>query len=271
VRQQTIKNEVQLAGVGVHTGKPCRVTLRPADEDSGRFFLGPTKERLAAHHQNLCGSAYQTVLGNTHFQVQTPEHLLAAAFILNIDNLAIHVDGPELPIMDGSAQPWLQVLLNAGVREQNKLARMANVVPATVEQNGGTFAIHPSENLVIEVTIDFPHPAIGRQTDTFQNSDLRFKLAPAQTFGFLKDLPKLRDLGLAKGATLENTLVYNENDLQNPQKRRFTNEPLHHKALDIIGDIALLNQRISATVKAHKPSHALTHAWLRKQFSCSET
>ena len=270
-RQRTLKRTVHCSGVGVHTGAHCTVRLEAAAIDSGRSFISSKGKVLPAHFDRLCGSAYQTVIGNDSFRVQTPEHLLAAAMLLDIDNLHIHIDGPEVPIFDGSALPWIQLFHKAGIHTQDAPAQYASVGAHSLSMNESTLSVEPSDALSLRVSVDFPHPAIGYQQAFFAHSELLHQLAPAQTFGFKADLPKLKAIGLAHGADLSNTLVYDSHALINPQKRRFVQEPLHHKALDIIGDFSLLNQRIRADITAHRPSHALNQQWLKAHALIQET
>ena len=270
-KQRSLKRAVYCSGVGVHTGAPCQIRLEPAPVHSGRFFLSPQGDKLAAQVQHLCGSAYQTVLGSDTFQVQTPEHLLAAAFLLDIDNLAIHIDGPEVPILDGSALPWVQLMRSAGIVEQSATAAYAPIKRQELREGQSSILIVPSSALSLTVSIDFNHPDIGAQSAHFKPESLLHQLAPAQTFGFKADLPKLQAMGLARGANLKNTLVYDYERLINPHKKRFSQEALHHKALDILGDLSLLNQRIHAHITAHRPSHALNQAWLKRQELIQET
>ena len=222
-------------------------------------------EKLPAHWCFLCGSAYQTVIRQNKFEVQTPEHLLAAAMLLNIDNLIIHIDGPEIPILDGSAWPWVQKIRSAGITTQDALAYYASIQPQHITMGQSRLDVEPSDSLSLTVSIEFKHPAIGHQSATFKGTDLLFQLAPAQTFGFKSDLPKLKQMGLAKGASLKNTLVYDQHGLINTQKIRYRNEALRHKALDIIGDFSLLNQRVRADINCHRPSHSLNQHWLKAQ------
>lgn len=202
--------------------------------------------------------------------VQTPEHLLAAAYLMEIDNLIIRIDGPEVPILDGSALPWVCAFRRAGLQIQPEKAKVFVPDHTHIELGESLFTIHSAKSLTLDVTIDFNHPKIGYLQNTFEAKDHLRELAPAQTFGFLSDLPRLQSLNLAKGANLVNTLVFDKTSLKNPHKQRFINEPLHHKALDIIGDISLLNRRLKARISSFCPSHALTHSWLKKLDRISE-
>ena len=268
--QQTIASSIRLSGIGVHSGEMAHITLCPAPTNTGRIFVSTTDAQLPASHLNLLGSNLQTTLGNTHFLVQTPEHLLAAAYLMKIDNLIIRIDGPEVPILDGSALPWVCALQRAGLQKQTEQAQLFVPEPTHIELGNSLFTVQSSKSLILDVTIDFDHPKIGRLQNTFEEEDQLRELAPAQTFGFLSDLPRLKNLNLAKGADLLNTLVFDETNLKNPNKQRFINEALHHKALDIIGDISLLNRRVKARISSFCPSHALTHSWLQKLDRISE-
>ena len=258
MRQHTIKRSVTLEGVGLHSGKPARVTLSPAPADTGIVFRAGT-DRIAAVPESVVNSHYATTIGKNGTRVQTVEHLMAAAAGLGIDNLEVEVDGPEIPALDGSAKPFVTLLAAAG-RNQQSARRRPLVLPSPIRVGGERRWIHvfPSTTFRVSYTLDVDHPAIGTQVLSWTpGSERSFAddVAPARTYGFLKDLGIMRKKGLARGGSLDNAVVLANRGPLNGL--RYRDEFVRHKILDLIGDLALLGRPILAHVVARNGGHTL--------------
>ncbi len=261
-KQRTIAREAKLDGVGVHSGQAASLTLRAAPVDHGVRFrrtdLTDTPE-VEASLENVVGTELGTSLGRGEARVLTVEHLMSALLALGVDNVMVDLDGPEIPIRDGSFQDYFRAIEGAGLKEQKADARVVTVhSPVSVSGDGGeSYVATPSEGLRISATIDFAHPAIGRMFGSMRADTEEFRawIAPARTFGFKADAEALHARGLALGASLENTVVLDEEGVMNGELR-FPDEFLRHKVGDVIGDLALLGSRIDAHIVAERPSHA---------------
>jgi UDP-3-O-[3-hydroxymyristoyl] N-acetylglucosamine deacetylase/3-hydroxyacyl-[acyl-carrier-protein] dehydratase len=275
--QQTIGAETTLEGVGLHTGEATRVTLRPADPATGLRFRRVDLEgapEISVDLDHVESTEMGTSLGTGDVRARTVEHLLGAVAALQIDNLQVDLEGPEVPILDGSFRPFCEALRAAGPVDQEVPARvMTFTQPFEVNgPNGGHYVCTPADELRISATIEFDHPLIRRQFASFPADGATFEteLAPARTFGFLRWAEELRSRGLALGASLENTIVLNEEGLEGGELR-FPDEFVRHKIGDVIGDLALVGARVRAHVVAQRPSHAgnlatareLVKAWRR--------
>jgi len=258
VRQHTIKKEVTLEGVGLHSGKPARITLGPAPEGTGVVFR-VAGDRIAARPESVINSHWATTIGKNGTRIQTVEHLLAAAAGLGIDNLDVQVEGPEIPAADGSAKPFVALLAAAG-RAQQSAKRRALTLPSPIRVGSGGrwIRVFPSASFRISYTLDNDHPAIGLQVLSWTAASERAfadDLAPARTYGFLKDLGLMRKNGLARGGSLDNAVVIGNRAPLN--RLRYRDEFVRHKILDLIGDLALLGAPILAHVIARNAGHAL--------------
>jgi len=258
MRQQTIRRPVTLEGVGLHSGKQARVTLSPAPEDTGIVFRAGA-DRIAAVPQSVVNSHYATTIGRNGTRVQTVEHLMAAAAGLGIDNLEGEVDGPGIPAMDGSAKPFVTLLAAAGRSQQSARRRPLTLpYPIRVGSGGRWIHIFPSTTFRISYTLDVDHPAIGTQVLSWTAATERAfvdDVAPARTYGFLKDLGLMRKNGLARGGSLDNAVVLANRGPLNGL--RYRDEFVRHKILDLIGDLALLGRPILAHVVARNGGHTL--------------
>lgn len=260
--QRTIKNPVSCSGIGLHSGKPVHMTLLPAETDRGIVFvrtdLGRSEVKAAA--ANTAATNHATTLRNGRASIQTVEHLLAALSGLGISNLIIEIDGGEAPIMDGSAGPFLRVIVDAGIRTQNKVQPVLKVTrPLFLKDGDKEIAIWPSETPGISCFIDFDHPLVHEQSMSYTGSEENFirEVADARTFGFLKDVEALQASGLALGGSLENAVVLDGETVLNKEGLRFGDEFVRHKVLDIIGDLALAGMPIIGHVVARKSGHSL--------------
>jgi UDP-3-O-[3-hydroxymyristoyl] N-acetylglucosamine deacetylase len=261
MHQRTIRKAVGFEGVGLHSGKPTRVTLAPAPPNSGiTFRVAGHGEPIPAAPESVVNSHYATTIGRNGTRIQTIEHLMAAAAGLGIDNLEVLVDGVEIPAVDGSAKPLVALLASAGRAEQSAPRRRI-VVPYPIRVGGGGrwIQIIPSDTFRISYTLDNDHPAIGTQAITCAPSERMFveEFAPARTYGFLRDLGVMRKNGLARGASLENAIGVGKRGVLNGL--RFRDEFVRHKVLDLIGDLALLGRPIVGHVIARNAGHALNH------------
>lgn len=271
-RQTTLRNSVTLSGIGVHAGAPASIALHPADPGTGIVFVrlgadgGPNRE-IAAHVRSVHSTEFQTVLGDRSGPVcATAEHVLAALLGLGIDNALIEIDGPEVPIMDGSAEPFVEAILRAGIADLAAPRRFLKVLkPIRVASGRAQGELRPYDHgFRLETEIDFAHPLIGRQTIAFDLDPLIFRrdVARARTFGFMSDVAKLWSAGYALGASFENTLVLSEDRVLNPEGLRFADEFVRHKALDAIGDLALAGAPLLAAYRSVCGGHKLNHAVL---------
>jgi UDP-3-O-[3-hydroxymyristoyl] N-acetylglucosamine deacetylase len=258
MHQRTIRRPVSLEGVGLHSGRPARVTLRPAPPNTGIVFHVPGHEPIPATPESVVDSHYATTVGRNGTRIQTVEHLLAAAAGLGIDNLVVDVEGPEIPAADGSAKPFVALLAAAGRVEQSAPRRPV-VVPYPIRVGSGPrwIEIVPAETFRVSYTLDNDHPAIGTQALSCAPTERMFveDFAPARTYGFLKDLGVLRKKGLARGASLENAIGIGKRGVLNGL--RYRDEFVRHKILDLIGDLALLGRPIAGHVIARNAGHAL--------------
>ena len=266
--QTTLSRTVSVAGVGLHSGRQVRATLRPAPAGRGIVFVRTDLEISIPAVADAAGRLdFATSLGERGRDVGTVEHLLSAAVGLGLDNLTVELDGPEVPILDGSSAPWVAEILSAGLVSLGSSARPFAVAKTiTVHGPGGKWIeIRPAKELRVSYSIDFPHPAVGRQSISLVLTPETYTehLAPARTFGFLAEYDYLRSRGLAQGASEENCIVVGEDTVLNGNLR-FADEFVRHKVLDLVGDLALVGRPVVGHVVAHRAGHAL-HAALAKE------
>ncbi len=267
--QQTVKRPVVCQGIGIHAGRPAQITIKPAPANSGILFVRtdlPGTPVIPARSSRVVASSLATTLGNQQVYVSTVEHLLAALAGLQIDNARIEVSGPEVPILDGSARPFTQLLLRAGIKTL-RWPRAFFVMQKSLElQDGDKYIrVDPAPTAQLTYHIDFPHPTIGRQTFSFTPRVKAFlqDVAPARTFGFLQEVEYLQANGLALGGSLANAIVLDETGVLNPEGLRFPDEFVRHKLLDLIGDLALLGWPLIGHIQVRKGSHALHQRFMQ--------
>lgn len=262
------------AGVGVHSGAHVRLALTPAPADTGVVFVRSdvrdAENVVLAHANHVSTVRNCTSLSNSAgVEIHTVEHLLSACSGLGIDNLVVEVDGPELPILDGSSAPFVQVLMNAGLKAQTAPQRVIRILePIEVRMGAKSAAFLPAEDfdgLDLDITIRFADPAIGVQRRRVQLTPATFlrDVANARTFGFLADAEKLRAAGLARGASMDNSVVIDAGQVVNPEGLRFDDEFVRHKLLDAIGDLALAGAPLCGRFVADQPGHALNAQLVR--------
>lgn len=272
--QRTIKNEVSFEGIGLHTGRHARVTLRPAARDTGIIFHRTDKNVvIRAHVDSVIDTAFATTIGNIGGRIRTIEHLLAALSGLGIDNVYIDVTGPEIPILDGSSTGLVGIILQAGIAKQGKKRPYVKVKqPIVLDDGHSKVAVVPYEGTRISYSIYFSHYGLGEQRLSLDLSEESFieEIAPARTFGFLKDIEYLRTNGFAKGGSLENAVVFGDSGVLNASGLRFKDEFVRHKVLDAVGDFSLLGFPIWGHIVANKSGHSSNIKFLRKLLSMPE-
>jgi len=264
--QRTIGHVVAVDGVGLHSGSAVRVELRPAELGAGIGFVDPSGERIPARVERVVDTRLATTLGGRTWSVVTVEHLLSAAHGAGVDNLDVVVTGGEVPALDGSALLWLKHLMSAGVVDQGG-SRETLVVDRPVRVNDGDrwVQVVPADVLRVELLIDFPHPLVGRQSIALDVNATSFaqEIAWARTFGFVRNLDALRRMGLIRGGSLDNAVVFGEDEVLNPDGLQRPDEPVRHKALDLLGDVALLGCPVRGCFQAERPGHSLVIDLLR--------
>lgn len=273
MEQTTVARSVEWRGIGLHSGQPAIVVVRPAEPDTGLVFrvadgAGGEPVEIPANPEHLHSSVRATTLAAPpHARVATVEHLLAALFALGIHNAWIDVEGGEVPALDGSAAPFAVRLRRAGRRRLAASRRSIGIdSPVEIALGDRRIRIEPASALAIDYTIDFPHPAIGRQRHVVSRLDrdvFASTLAPARTFGFAAEVDRLREQGLAQGGDLSNTLVLDEAGLVNREPLRFADEFVRHKIVDLLGDLALLGGDLAARITIERGGHVLHHALVR--------
>ncbi len=259
--QTTIANTASAEGVGLHTGVFGHIRLVPAPADAGIVFRRVDLDNFAieAEGHNVARVSYATSLMKQGVLLSTTEHLLAAIYSYGIDNIYIDIDSIEVPILDGSAEPFLQMLEQAGIRKLRRRRRYLKVLrPLEVVEGDRRIGIYPAEEFRVRCYVDFPHPLVGQQEVEMLVSPQTFRhlLARARTFCFERDIEPLRSMGLIRGGSLENAIVLTSDGVMNGPLR-FPDEFGRHKALDLIGDLALAGLPLLARVEAHKAGHAL--------------
>jgi len=273
--QRTLFGSAQCTGVGVHSGLPVTLRLLPAPVDHGIIFirtdLPEGENRIAAQWDNVVDTRLCTVLGNAQgATIGTVEHLMAALRAMDIDNALIEIDGAEVPIMDGSAAPFVLLIEMAGVQEQDAPRQWIEILkPVHVTQNGKTASLLPGDQASFNVAIQFDNTVIDRQDYDFAVSAAAFKgeISRARTFGFLAEVDQLRKMGLARGGSLHNAIVISEDRVLNEDGLRYDDEFVRHKLLDAIGDLALAGAPIRGVFNGFCTGHALNNALLRALFA----
>ncbi len=264
MRQTTIKQAVELVGIGLHKGVPVKMRLQPAKANSGICFYRKDKNcYIPLTPENVIDTKMATVIGKNGVLVSTIEHLMSAIYSYGIDNMLIVLDNDEVPIMDGSAISYCMLLDEAGIRELSAPKKILKIKKEIAIQDGKKFVkLKPSSNFTLDFTIKFDHPIIGEEHLFFAFSKENFlkEIAKARTFGFLKEVQYLRSIGLAKGGSLENAIVLDEKGVLNSEGLRYSDEFVRHKILDAIGDLAVMGYPIMGAYEAYAASHALNHA-----------
>ena len=259
--EQTIRAAVSCAGVGLHSGAPVTLRILPAAAGTGIVFHRIDLDSFAieASGRNVARVSYATSLMKKGVLISTTEHLLSAFTGVGIDNAIVELDNLELPILDGSARPFVEMIQSAGIRKQRKLRTYLRILRDIELREGDKFiAVYPADVYSVSYSINFPHPLIGKQNFrvSLTNGSYLREIAPARTFGFLHEADAMRQQGLIRGASTENAIVLNRQELINPPLR-FPDEFVRHKVLDLIGDLALIGKQILGSVVADRAGHAM--------------
>jgi len=261
--QRTIRKPVTCSGVGIHSGCRVSLTVAPAPPDTGIVFIRKDisgSPKIPVSIEYVRPALLSTTIGIDGVQVQTIEHLLAAAAGLDIDNLFVEVDAPELPALDGSAKPFVNLLQEAGIASQDRRQTYLKIVrPIEVTDGDKRITIRPAPTSRITYAIDYAHPLVGRQVYDYEWSQDTFiqEIAPARTFGFLREVETLWEAGLGLGGSLQNTVILSDEGLLNEDGLRFGDEFVRHKVLDLIGDMTLLGAPVIGEIEAVRSGHAL--------------
>jgi len=275
-RQRTLRNEINCRSIGLHTGRKVGMTILPAEADAGITFIRrdlPGRPRIKAELANVCDTTLATTIGIDGATVSTVEHLLSAFSGMGVDNATVEVDAHEVPIMDGSAHPFVNMLKDVGTRIQGKCKQLLVIKsPVSVSDANGSAAFLPDREFKITYTIDFKHPLIGRQTCHVHLSDAAYEreICNARTFGFLKDVEYLQAIGLALGGSLKNAIVLDDERIINKSGLRSPDEFVRHKVLDAIGDLAMLGMPIIGHFVAFRSGHRLNNLLLKELMQKTE-
>jgi UDP-3-O-[3-hydroxymyristoyl] N-acetylglucosamine deacetylase / 3-hydroxyacyl-[acyl-carrier-protein] dehydratase len=267
--RRTISSPAELKGIGLHFGKDCTLRFLPGKSGQGILFERfdrPDADAVRATVNNAVITERRTQIGEGEAAFHTVEHVLAAVSGLEIDDLTIQMNASEPPILDGSALPFVEALLSAGIRRNGGKVNVLSLAERVhVIDGDSVYDAYPSQKLSLQVSIEFPHPLIGKQEATYaitRDSFVR-ELAPARTFGFMREVEELRGKGLIQGASTSNALVLDEVGVVDAELR-FPDEFVRHKAMDCVGDLALAGSRVRARIVAHKPSHRGTVTLVRE-------
>jgi len=267
-KQRTLKGEIGCTGIGLHTGEKVRIQIRPAPCDTGIRFVRTDLDdhpMIEARFDNVFDTTLATSIGRNGCRVATIEHLMASFYGLGIDNAVVELNGPEVPIMDGSSAPFVFLLKSAGIKEQKALKQFI-VVTKTLKLDDGdrSIYVYPSKELKITYTIDFEHPLLRNQEYElrFSGGDFVREISRARTFGFLRDVEALKANGLAKGGSLDNAVVVDDFRILNEDGLRFEDEFVRHKILDFIGDLSLVRFPIIGHFVVRKSGHFLNQQML---------
>jgi UDP-3-O-[3-hydroxymyristoyl] N-acetylglucosamine deacetylase len=259
--QRTLRRQISCVGIGLHSGNKVNLSLKPASADFGIRFrrtdLGDHEVPATVH--NLAGIQLATGLSRNEVSVETVEHLLAALTAVGVDNVLVELNSPEVPIMDGSAAPFIYLIQEAGVKRLQAARKYLKIVrPIAISRGDKRIALYPSDHFKVTYSISFDHPLLRHQSRTVRITEESFieDIAPARTFTFLKDVELMRQNGLALGGSLENAIVLGETGILN-NALRFEDEFVRHKILDAIGDLALVGYPVIGHLVAHRAGHAL--------------
>jgi UDP-3-O-[3-hydroxymyristoyl] N-acetylglucosamine deacetylase len=274
ISQKTINSKVTCTGIGLHSGKNSSITLGPAACDTGIIFrrtdIDNQDNAIKASYKNVVQTNLGTVIANkSATKVATIEHLMAAIWGCGIDNLLIEIDNEEVPIMDGSSEPFVFLIECAGINTQEEPRRVIEIMKKVrVEEKDKFIEVEPSKEFSIDLHIEFDHNQIGHQQFDYRSTFTSFKndICRARTFGFKHEIDQLHKIGLAKGGSLDNAILVDENGIVNKGGLRYNNEFVRHKTLDFIGDIYLAEYYILGHFKASKPGHGINNKLLQELF-----
>ncbi len=269
MKQRTIQKPVEVVGIGLHKGIPVKLRLEPLGENAGIVFYRNDKGiSIPLKPENVVDTKMATVIGKENVVISTIEHLLSAVYAFGIDNLRIIVDNDEVPILDGSANSFVMMIKEAGIKELDENKKFLRITKEVEIKDNQKFAkLSPSKDILFDFEIYFNHPLIGKERFRFEFSTENYinQIARARTFGFLKEVQYLRSIGLALGGSLENAIVLDDNGILN-ENLRYPDEFVRHKILDAIGDMSLLGYNFIGEYKAFASGHHLNHLLTLKVF-----
>ncbi len=270
IYQRTLAKEVKVTGIGLHSGRKVTMRISPADADFGIQFQRtdiPGSKAMRADALSVGATENATTIGSGREAIHTVEHLLAVLYGLGVNNALIEIDGPEVPIMDGSGASFVFLMKETGLRNLNKSKKFLVILDSVrVEKDGKWAQFDPHHNLMIDSTIVFAHPVIKTQREVFEFTCENFinEISRARTFGFARDVDMLKRKGLIKGGSLDNAVVMDDFKVINPEGLRFANEFVRHKILDTLGDVSLLGHEIAGKITTFKSGHNLHNLLCRK-------
>lgn len=273
--QRTVKDYVTVEGIGLHTGKAVKVRLVPAKADSGIVFMRADngRQKIPLKPDRVVCTMNNTALGVNGSKILTVEHLLSSLYGLGIDNALVEVYGEEIPILDGSAKVFVEEILKTGIEKLDAVKKFILVKkPIRVEEGDKYASIDPSPDFRVDFVISYEHPLLRyqRREFRFNGEDFEKEISPARTFGFINEVEVLRNNGLAKGGSLENVVVIDDEGVLNPEGMRFKDEPVRHKILDSLGDLMILGTHIIGEYRGYKSGHKLNHQLLVQLLSNPE-
>lgn len=267
-KQHTIGQSVWCSGVGLHSGLKVSLVLKPAPADHGIRFRRtdvPDSPSICARYDNVIDTFQATTIGSAGIAVSTVEHLMAALYGCGVDNVLVELNGPEAPIFDGSAAPYVKLIQKASILEQDGARRYLSISrPVVVKEGDSSIIATPCDQFQVHYQIEFPHPRVGKQEYSWElkNGSFGREIAKARTFGFLKDVLKLQQMGLIRGGSLSNAVVFDENEVLNVNGFRYSDECVRHKILDFIGDLALSGLPLLGKFVVRKAGHTLHSRFL---------
>ncbi|MGI8743600.1 MAG: UDP-3-O-acyl-N-acetylglucosamine deacetylase [Bryobacteraceae bacterium] len=270
--ETTLQRPVEASGVGLHSGVTVKIRIAPAPPSTGIVFVRTDLDNfpIAASWRHVARVSYATSLMRQGVLISTTEHLLSVFYSMGVDNAYIEIDNLEVPILDGSGRPFVEMLREAGLKSYRRRKRYLRIRrPVTVESGGKRISILPSDGFLLTCDVFYDHPLIGRQSLDMEVTPERFakEIAPARTFGFTQDLDQMRDMGLIRGASLDNAICFDPVRVRNAGGLRFEDECCRHKALDLIGDLALIGKPLLGHVIAERAGHAMHTALVARIMS----
>ncbi|MGJ5818562.1 UDP-3-O-acyl-N-acetylglucosamine deacetylase [Paludibaculum fermentans] len=270
--ETTIQRPVSASGVGLHSGVPVNIRIVPASPGTGIVFRRTDLDNfeIPASWKYVQRVSYATSLMRQGVLISTTEHLLSTLYSMGIDNAYVEIDNLEVPILDGSGLPFVELLREAGIKHSRRRRRFLSVLrPVSLEGQGKRISILPAETFQLTCHVYFKHPMVSGQSLEMEVTPETYarELAPARTFGFAPELDQMRNMGLIRGATLDSAVCFTEDDVMNPGGLRFPDEPCRHKALDLIGDLALIGRSLRGHVIAERAGHAMHVALVAKIMS----
>jgi UDP-3-O-[3-hydroxymyristoyl] N-acetylglucosamine deacetylase len=270
--ETTVQRPVEAKGVGLHSGVPVSIRILPAPPSTGIVFLRTDLDNfhVPASWRYVARVSYATSLMRQGVLISTTEHLLSVFYSMGVDNAYVEIDNLEVPILDGSGSPYVELLKAAGLKSYRRRKRFLRIRrPVTVEAGSKRITILPSDRFLLTCDVFYDHPLIGKQSLDMEVTPERYaqEIAPARTFGFSYELDQMRDMGLIRGASLENAICFDRQGVQNPDGLRFPDECCRHKALDLIGDLALIGKPLLGHVIAERAGHAMHTALVARIMS----